>query len=128
MLQGRDITAFTGVDTGVLTANAAIGTPFGIDHALHAALQIVVTTITGTTPSVTPKLQVSVDGTNWTDYPLAGYLGGADWAAFTVAGAQLKLLQNLPAGYYRLIAGAVSGTNPRLNSVALLTHQREDGR
>jgi hypothetical protein len=64
--------------------------------------------VTGTTPSLTPKLQVSQDGTNWFD--------AVTGTALTAAGTQRIACQSL-AAYGRLVY-TVSGTTPSFTVAA----------
>lgn len=59
--------------------------------------------VTGTTPSMTPSLQVSQDGVVW--------FTAATGTAMTASGQQRLACQSL-AAYGRIVYGSVSGTTP----------------
>lgn len=70
----------------------------------HATVYVNVSAATGTTPSLTPTVQASIDGgTTWTDWQ-AG-------TAMTAAGSQAIKLTNFTPALMR-VAYAVSGTTP----------------
>lgn len=74
---------------------------------------IVASAVTGTTPSLTPKLQVSNDGVAWFD--------AAPGTAMTAAGNQRLAAQSI-AAYGRLVY-TVSGTTPSFTlSVTVLAN------
>lgn len=83
------------------TASSVLPNDGGIVEAL-----IQVTAVTGTTPSLTPKLQVSLDGATWFD--------ATTGAAITTAGAQR--LQCLTLAAYARVAYTVSGTTPNFTA------------
>jgi hypothetical protein len=67
---------------------------------------VAVSAISGTSPSLTPKLQVSMDGANWFD--------AATGSAMTTVSNQRLACQTL-CGYGRVVF-TVSGTTPSLTT------------
>lgn len=121
----RDFTAYTGADSGASpAAGTVVGAPFNIPDADNAFFHLIATVL-GTTPSITLKLQTTVDpaanGANWIDYPNGAF------GALTTSGAVGLLLQGLGASYFRTVVSASSGTTPRLNPTALYVHVKSQG-
>lgn len=94
------------VNAVTVTATGAVGNPSsGWGNVDTIRLQAVLSSVTGTTPSYTLKLQESQDGTNWSDVPSGAF------SAITAAGnAELSLAG--PFDDIIRVFATVSGTTP----------------
>lgn len=94
------------VNAVTVTATGAVGTPTsGWGGVNTLRVQAVLSSVTGTTPSYTLKLQESQDGSNWTDVPSGAF------SAITAAGnAELSLTG--PFDDNIRVYATVSGTTP----------------
>lgn len=82
------------------STNSSIACPVGKDLVCH----LTASGVTGTTPSMTIKLQDSGDGTNWVDIP------SATFTAVTADGSQ-RLVVNTVGSCVRAVA-TITGTTP----------------
>lgn len=96
---------FTLVSSAARTASGNSG-PLALSDAAVLDLEVSVTVVTGTTPSMTLSVMWSDDGTNFG----APDGGGDTFAAITAAGTVVKQLQT--KGLYAQIAWAITGTTP----------------
>lgn len=71
-----------------------------------ALLYVNVTAASGTTPTMTVKLQDSLDGTNWFD------VTGAATTSITAAGSQLVRVTNTAIGPFVRLVWTIGGTTP----------------
>lgn len=95
------------INASLLTASGINATgssnTFGVGQMVTVAtVFVVVSSVTGTTPSATFSLDVSPDGTNW--------LSVATGAAMTAAGIQRLTATHL--GAHMRVSYTVSGTTP----------------
>jgi hypothetical protein len=97
--------------SGAITATtngAALHVPGG-EGGSHVLVAVHVSAVSGTTPSLTCKLQESANGTSgWTD------VTGAAGSAITAAGNQL--FNGHTTKPYVRVVGTVSGTTPSLTT------------
>lgn len=74
-------------------------------------------TVSGTSPSMTVKLQDSPDGVNWTDIPSAAF------TAVTATGNLQRLVVQNVGAMVRAVA-TITGTTPSFGGVALTVQER----
>ena len=104
---------FSGVSTA--SANGTADSGFaGLDAMV---CQLIVTVVTGTTPSMVVKVQDSTDNTNWNDL--------ATFTAATAATAEVKRVSGPFAEFVRSIS-TITGTTPSFTYT--LTSDVEGGR
>jgi hypothetical protein len=96
-----------------LTATTQLG-PVDTSKYSEVMVTLNVTTISGTTPSITLSLQTSDDGgTTWFNLPSEGYTGAAAPSAVTTAVKQL-FTYTKPCGVLVQVVATVSGTTPSI--------------
>lgn len=99
-------------DNGYTNASAtrtATGNDGGFSQggpANNALVYVNVSAVSGTTPTMTVKLQDSVDGTNWFDVT-----GGAT-ASITATGPQLVRIASTPIAPFVRLVWTLGGTTP----------------
>lgn len=103
---------FTLVPSAARTASGNSG-PLGLAGTAVLDLEVAVTAVSGTTPSMTLSVTWSDDGTNFG----APDGGGDTFTALTAAGTVVKQLQ--AKGLYAQIAWAITGTNPSFTFAVL---------
>lgn len=101
---------FTGMLDGVMTVATAGGT-FDMGDASGIAAHIVVSAISGTTPSATFVLEDSPDGTNWANVATSAAVTATGVTVLRSSGA------TTPIGrYVRVRMSAFTGTTPSITT------------
>src|SRR5690349_4610855 len=106
--QANAAVALSGAITAT-TNGAALRVPGG-EGGSHVVVAVHVSAVSGTTPSLTPKLQHSDDASSWSD------VTGAAGTALTAAGNVL-FNGHTTKKFVRVVA-TVSGTTPSLTTTA----------
>lgn len=98
--------AETPVPSAARTASGATAALAGYGRAGSVVAQLNVTAASGTTPSLTVKIQHSLDGVTWFD------VSGGAFTAATAAGSQLLALNSVALGDNLRVSWTISGTTP----------------